>query len=55
MQCPECKATEIVKAGMAWQARKKVQRWRCLQCGRIFIEPSGEPGKEKRGQHASGG
>jgi len=38
LQCPECKSTKLTKAGKTWRSRQTVQRWRCLQCGRIFTE-----------------
>ena len=37
-QCPECKSTKLAKAGKTWRKRERVQRWRCLECGRVFTE-----------------
>jgi transposase-like protein len=39
LECPECKSTQLVKSGKAWRNRIKVQRYRCLKCGRVFTEP----------------
>lgn len=36
MQCPECGSTKVTKAGFTWKARRKVQRMRCTDCGRVF-------------------
>ncbi len=38
LQCPECKSIKLAKAGKTWYSRKKIQRWRCLKCGRVFTE-----------------
>jgi len=38
LKCPECKSAKITKLGFTWRSRKKVQRWRCLNCGRTFTE-----------------
>ena len=38
MKCPECESEKSAKAGFSWRARKKVQRYRCLDCGRSFVE-----------------
>ncbi len=34
----ECQSERVTKAGKTWKSRKKVQRWRCTSCGRIFTE-----------------
>jgi len=39
MKCPECGSDKITKAGIAWSKRRKVQRFRCSDCGRLFVEP----------------
>lgn len=35
-QCNECGSENVVKAGFAWRNRKKVQRFRCKDCGKVF-------------------
>jgi len=35
--CPECGA-KMHKSGMAWSGRKKIQRWKCYNCGRATIK-----------------
>lgn len=39
MKCPKCKSDNLVKAGKAWRDSKKIQRWRCGSCGKLFSEP----------------
>ena len=36
-RCPECQG-KSTKAGFTWRDRKRVQRWRCSVCGRIYGE-----------------
>lgn len=47
MKCPECGSVNSTKAGLVWQARRKVHRYRCKDCGRLFT-PKGE-NKKKEG------
>lgn len=35
-RCPECKSTNIQKAGFAITRRGKKQRFQCRECGRVF-------------------
>lgn len=35
-KCPNCKGS-MYKAGFAWSGKKKVQRWKCINCGRTTI------------------
>ena len=37
--CPECGSGELVKQGVIWSGRSKVQQWRCKSCGRNTIHP----------------
>lgn len=37
--CPECGSTNLVKQGMIWSGRSKVQQYRCTDCGRNTIKP----------------
>ena len=38
MRCPECNSEKVVKAGKEWRKRERVQRYRCKECGRLFVE-----------------
>lgn len=39
-QCPECKAKgKMVKAGLKWSGRNRVQRFLCNNCGLMTINP----------------
>ena len=37
--CPECGSNELVKQGVIWSGRSKVQQWRCKSCGHNTIHP----------------
>lgn len=37
--CPECSSNDLVKQGVIWSGRSKVQQWRCKSCGRNTIHP----------------
>jgi transposase-like protein len=38
--CPECNSANLIKNGLTWVARTKVQRYQCLDCGRITHKPT---------------
>lgn len=42
VKCNECESENVVKAGFVWRKRKKVQRYRCKDCGKVFA-PEEEP------------
>lgn len=44
--CPECGSNDIVKQGVIWSGRSKVQQWRCKSCGRNTIHPRETKGSE---------
>ena len=44
--CLECGSDELVKQGMIWSGRSKVQQWRCKSCGRNTIKPVEAKGPE---------
>jgi len=48
MTCPECKATRLAKSGLTWRNRQRIQRWRCLSCGRIFSDPINSDNPQKK-------
>lgn len=51
LACPECKSKRIAKDGVVWSGRKKVQRYRCAECGRNFNDTNAEKVQSKvRGQ-----
>ncbi len=37
IRCNECGSVEYTKAGFSWRERKKVQRYRCFVCGKVFV------------------
>lgn len=39
LACPECGSTEIIKQGLVWSGRSKLQQWRCKHCGRNTVRP----------------
>jgi transposase-like protein len=39
LACPECQSTNLVKQGVIWSGRVKVQQYRCKNCGRNTIHP----------------
>lgn len=49
MKCPECQSEKLIKYGWKWQSymdwnkqrsdRKRVQQYRCNDCGRVTIKP----------------
>lgn len=36
VRCPECRSTSHIGYGYAVVARRKVQRFRCRKCQRVF-------------------
>src|SRR5437879_12954846 len=46
MKCPFCNTTNSKKFGKF--GRKKIQRYRCNQCGKTFSEPQQKPLDEMR-------
>ena len=44
--CPECGSNELIKQGVIWSGRNKVQQYRCKNCGRNTIRPMGIKGPE---------
>ena len=46
LNCPECGSNELVKQGVIWSGRSKVQQWRCKSCGRNTIHPVEAKGLE---------
>lgn len=46
MKCPECQSERITKAGFNWRKRERVQRYRCQNCGKLFIDNQVEKFKE---------
>jgi transposase-like protein len=45
-KCNKCGSTKNIKAGLGWRKGKRdVQRYRCLDCGKIFLEPDKDKGE----------
>lgn len=43
IRCTKCGSDNWIKAGWGWRKGKKdVQRYRCKNCGRIFVLSNGE-------------
>ena len=45
IKCTDCNSDNVIKAGFDWKDRKRVQRYRCKNCGKVFV-PKDEPPKE---------
>lgn len=47
VRCTECGSSNYIKAGLGWRNREKnVQRYRCKDCGKVFVLKNGKV-KEK--------
>lgn len=44
-KCPECSSNKTIKAGLSPRKRKWVQRYRCNNCLRFFLEPDKKKGR----------
>ena len=43
VKCTECNSIDVTKAGLGWRSRvKNVQRYRCKQCGKVFVIKNGK-------------
>jgi len=48
LSCPECGRTNLIKQGVIWSGRIKVQQYRCKDCGRNTIHPIEQTEDEKK-------
>lgn len=46
LTCPECKSPDLVKMGVVWSGRTKVQQYKCNTCGRLTVHPLKVKGAE---------
>ena len=36
-RCNECRSENVIKAGFDWRDRARRQRYRCKDCGKLFV------------------
>lgn len=50
IKCNVCGSEKVIKAGWAWRNRQKnVQKYRCKECGKIFVPVNGDKEKKSGG------
>lgn len=42
MKCPDCGYLKMAKYGHTWSGRRRVQKYRCIKCGRTKIDTKGK-------------
>lgn len=46
MNCPECHKADVIRAGLVWRARKRVQQYQCTGCGLRFTVRANEESRK---------
>ena len=40
MKCPKCGSIRLIRSGVAWSGHNKRQRYACLDCHSVTINPA---------------